>query len=355
MKIIQKITKQLSNVLLIGVILGMVGTGCYTDYIPIDLKYEGDETLQFSASGETKPLTFQSNTNEWEISSDASWLSIDNKSSGINAGLREKSPYTVNVTASKNDSFDNRTAKITITGFHKKTTGGNYYKLDTIINVTQAGTPPIFICDKDTILFESIGGSQIFDITSNTVWTITWPADNLWLRSINPKSSNIKEPVTVTVPVTVEVDANESTTDRKEIITVTPNNNNLPPKTIVVKQKGKEFVPTLTINKDKINFDAIAHDPESFTITSNTPWMFIIKYEEGDDEWLQTNPFKEEHINKGETPVSISAIENLNTTGRTATITFYYIIAGKSEPVPDLKITVTQAGAGDEGAKIPPG
>ena len=117
--------------------------------------------MTFTSTGGNQNLGVQSNTS-WSVSDTVSWISLA-PASGSNNG-------TVVVTCTPNAASVSRSATITATG-----TG---VAAQTVL-VTQSGAPLTLSVNPSTLNFTSPGGSAVFNILSNTNWTL---ADTLWFE-----------------------------------------------------------------------------------------------------------------------------------------------------------------------------
>jgi len=156
-------------------------------------------SLSFTGSGEQQTFTINSNA-DWEISSDADWLTVS-PTSGSPAGFLG-SLDTVTVTVAANPTTAQRTAKIIVNGV-----GGEH-----TINVTQAAGTSSLSVSPASLSFAASGGQQTFSITSNTNWTIL-STDSSWVK-ISPASGSNNGTVMVTIA------ENTATTQRTATITV---------------------------------------------------------------------------------------------------------------------------------------
>ena len=161
----------------------------------------GDDTLSkdylnvtpnmvLQKDGDTKDLQISANCN-WTITimNNANWLTV-NPMSGSNS-------QTVTITAG-NNSGSERVAVLSIKGGslpEKKVTITQWGTSESE-NPDNPDTPTEYSlsANKSSLDFENTGGSQSFNVTSNTNWTITAPS---WC-TVSPSSGNNNASVTVT-------------------------------------------------------------------------------------------------------------------------------------------------------------
>ena len=132
-------TKIFAAILLFSSVL----TGCFetSTEIPITMHVSAS-SLNFDSSGENKSLVIVSNTNNWTVGSDASWLTIS-PTSGMGDEI-------IILSASQNTGTTERTATLTVSG-----TGFNTQH----INVTQSGPPPS-VFGNNIVASSSFGGGN---------------------------------------------------------------------------------------------------------------------------------------------------------------------------------------------------
>ena len=158
----------------------------------------GDETLSkdylnvtpnmvLQKDGDTKDLQISANCN-WTITimNNANWLTV-NPMSGSNS-------QTVTITAG-NNSGSERIAVLSIKGgsLPEKKVTITQWGSDTPDN-PDTPTEYSLSANKSSLDFENTGGSQTFNITSNTNWSITAPS---WC-TVSPSSGSNNASITVT-------------------------------------------------------------------------------------------------------------------------------------------------------------
>ena len=249
--------------------------------------------LEFTSNGGIKTFKITTNTS-WTVACDQTWCSV--------SPVSGKNESNITVTVFENTSILERSAIITV-----KSDVGNQ-----TVKVNQDGAAAALTLSENSIEFTSASGSQLFNITSNTSWTVS--TDQSWCTvNLTSDSGNGS--------VTVSVGENTSTSERSATITVTSDAGN---KIVNVTQNGAEAVLTLSVN----NLEFISSSgSQTFIITSN------ISYKVSSSQSWCT-------ISSGPRPnhVKVSVDENTSTSERTATITV------ESETI-TRTLMVTQSGA----------
>ena len=142
--------------------------------------------LNLLGDGQSADLTIDANCS-WTITVDADWLSVS-PMSGSNK-------QTVTVTVGKNPTSSPRTALLTVSG-------GSLVRRVAVTQAKASSTPEdpdtpteySLSANKSSLDFENTGGSQSFNITSNTKWTITAPS---WC-TVSPSTGSNNASITVT-------------------------------------------------------------------------------------------------------------------------------------------------------------
>ena len=240
------------------------------------------QTLNFLGSlAQQKTFSITSSTN-WTVNCDASWLTIT-PSSGSNKA-------TVTVAADANTNNTLRTATITVSGTDAP---------PQTITVTQT---PILSVSPDSISFVASGELKTFTITStssSTYWIVS--SDSSWLF-ISPTSGYNNCSINVTAR------ANNTTTERKAIITVSGGGEK---QTINVTQDKDTPNAYLTINTSSLNFST-SNSQQTFTISSNRDWTIS-----SNSQWIKVNPAS----GSGNQTVTVAVDSNATASQRTAIIT----------------------------------
>ncbi len=159
-----------------------------------------------------------------------------------------------------------------------------------------------------------VNSSQTFNITSDTSWVIsntqTWITPNVTTGKNNSA-------------ITLTARANPTVNQRIDTLTVT--GKDLSSQNIVVTQSAG--IPTLSVSTNNISLDALAINPATFSINSNTNWLI-----QSSQNWLTPNIIK----GSDSAIVTLTAMYNNSLKSRTDTIT----ISGNG--VNSKEVTITQ-------------
>lgn len=191
--------------------------------------------LSFESVGGTQEIAISSNF-DYQITSNVDWLTCKKVSNGVS------------VTASFYDITEDRTAEMTISNAK--------YNQSKSIKVTQKKFVLEFEVGISELTFEAEGGTQTIPVTANFEYSVSESAD--WL-SYQITSSGVK------LTATANVEEKENTAEVKIYSSkygVT--------KTVYVKQK--KFVPTITIDKTELCFEAKG-GMQSFSVSANFEYI----------------------------------------------------------------------------------
>lgn len=255
------------------------------------------------ANSKNSTANFQiiSNT-DWSIMCDQKWLSVSpssgNGSAWITLTAAEDNPITTK-----------RFATITVS------TSG---VANQVILVEQDGTSTIFSVSPSTINIGSDAGSTSFTVSSNILWTTL--IDQSWV-AIFPTSGSF------TSTVSVNYEANNTTSERTSTITINGANGNN--KYVQITQAG--VAKSLTASATKLKVSEVANNSISFDITSNTSWSIT-----SNQTWLSISPSG--GMNNAKITVACTE-DNPLALERVATLTI------SADGLTDKTITVTQAAA----------
>lgn len=253
------------------------------------------------ANSASSTANFQiiSNT-DWSISSDQTWLSASPSSSNGSAWIT--------LTANEdNPNATKRSASVTVSASGVSSQ---------VITVEQDGTSTIFSVTPTSINVASNAGSTSFNVTSNILWTSL--IDQSWV-TITPTSG------TSSSSVSVNYEANNSTSERSSIITI--NGTNGDKKYVQINQAGA--AKSLSVSTTTLNVTEVANNSTSFDITSNSSWSIS-----SNQTWLSTSPTG--GMNNANITVTCTE-DNPLAVERTATLTI------SVDGLADKTITVTQA------------
>ena len=177
-----------------------------------------NSSLNFVAAGGSSLFSFNTNKN-WTITSDQTWLTLDQTS-----GEPNKDAISVKATCAENTAYTSRTANITISA------GG----LTQTIKVTQEAAKKVvsLAVSTSSLSFPGQGGTSSFTVTCNDNWTITDIPDWMTLSQTSGTESTSAITVNVTVKQNLFYNSNSKS------ITIRSNSDNSVVKTISISQKG---------------------------------------------------------------------------------------------------------------------
>lgn len=159
--------------------------------------------------------------------------------------------------------------------------------------VEQAGCPPkpeepVFKLSVQSAEIEAEGGFAEVSVTSNIDYSYELPVD--WIKEVTTKAAS-------EYVHTFEILPNETSEDRRAVISFCGNNNCLP---FTVVQKGKKEVDRLEVDVKSISVEATGTEaPITVTVTSDTSWEVS-----SDAGWCTVDPSS--GVNDGSFNVSIS-------------------------------------------------
>jgi hypothetical protein len=245
-------------------------------------------SLNFAAAGGQQTVTVTSDMSaNWNIHSDASWLTVSPASGNKNG--------TVTLTAAANTGTASRTATVTVKS--------GYEIYTRTVTVTQdAYVPPAttLTVSASAIDFLADSGTETFTVSSNTSWTVG--SDAAWV-SVSPASGSNDGTITVTVAA--------NTTNISRTATVTVSGGGIT-RNVTIRQKAPAPpATTLTVSPTSLDF-AAAGGTETFTVSSNTSWTVG-----SSATWLSVSPAS----GSNDGTVTLTASANTSTASRTATVT----------------------------------
>ena len=240
-------------------------------------------SLDFDATGSTTSVSIASNAS-WIATSNPSWLSIEETSSGTGDG-------TIMVKAAENPTATVRTASITV----------RVGALTEVVSVTQAAAAPRLALTSTSLDFDAAGSTKSVSIASNASWTSTTNSPT-WL-SIEETSSGTGDGT-----IMLKAAENPTATVRTASITV-----RVGALTEVVSVTQAAAAPRLALTSTSLDFDA-AGSTKSVSIASNASWTSTTN----SPTWLS---IEETSSGTGDGTIMLKAAENLTTISRTAEIT----------------------------------
>ena len=157
-----------------------------------------EKAANFEASGGDKSITVTSNA-DWTVSCPADWVTVSPKAGSGNG--------TIKITVPANETFDVRSADITVAAGDKTQT----------IKVNQLSLAPSLLIDPATADVPAEGGEVTLNITSNAPWTLTIPEGVDWI-SAEPMEGTGSATVKVTVLQNVEREGRTAKLTVKETV-----------------------------------------------------------------------------------------------------------------------------------------
>lgn len=182
-----------------------------------------------------------------------------------------------------NENEDSRSGIITFTG--------NGVAMDFVVNqagISPVPEEPVFKLSVQSAEIEAEGGFAEVSVTSNIDYSYELPVD--WIKEVTTKAAS-------EYVHTFEILPNETSEDRRAVISFCGNNNCLP---FTVVQKGKKEVDRLEVDVKSISVEATGTEtPITVTVTSDTSWEVT-----SDAGWCTVDPSS--GVNDGSFNVSIS-------------------------------------------------
>ncbi|MFI3315761.1 MAG: BACON domain-containing carbohydrate-binding protein, partial [Rikenellaceae bacterium] len=225
----------------------------------------------------------------------------------------------ITVSYSANSEYDSRSASF---NFEIEGTTQSF-------TITQAGETfiPTLSLSKTSQTVESTSGSLTLNVTSNTSWIVTDIPSWITLSQTSGEGD---------VAITVSYGENSDYSSRTGSFTFSYDNSSV---SVTVTQEGKEFIPTLSIDKTTQSVTATAGS-FSLNLTSNTSWSAT-----NNSSWITLSKTSGE----GDAAITVSYSENSEYTSRSETLTFNYdnssvsvtITQEAKEFIPTLSISKT--------------
>lgn len=257
--------------------------------------------LSFSAAGADNTFAITSSAS-WTIAEDADWLSVTPTSGTGNAVI------TVSVLAHTGVVRRSEKIEVAVSGVSSRS-----------VEVYQEGIPATLSISTAATDFTAMGGVTNIAVTSNTSWKVT---ESLSWISVTPSTG------TGDGAISINCQINTSEIPRTGTITLAPTaGTGAVTQVIAVSQLGASS--TIAVSPASFNI-AAEGGTSTLALTSMISWLIT----EAAD-WLEVNP----PMGTGDATISISALANLTTQARTATIT----VTGEDGTF--RTVSVTQAGA----------
>ena len=244
-----------------------------------------DQEISVPAAGADETVTFQTNQ-DWTANSDAAWVTVTPAAgSGADAGA------TITVSVAKNDTFDARSAKVSVKAG----------PLSATITVNQAGKDVVFTLSDQELNAEVAGLEKTIEFESNIDWTAASDADWVTVTPASGKASDAK------ASITIKAGENVLTKVRTAKVSVSAGNKTA---VITVSQKAAPAYFRLTSSSEQ----TIEYNGEtSISFESNAAWTVS-----SDAEWLSVSPANGE----GNGTVNVKAGINESNDKRTAKLVF---------------------------------
>ncbi|MBS7290720.1 MAG: BACON domain-containing protein [Bacteroidales bacterium] len=262
-----------------------------------------DQEISAPAAGLEQTVTFQTNQ-DWSATPDAGWVTVTPAS-----GSAADGSATITVSVVKNDTFDARTAKVSVKAG----------PLSATITVNQAGKDVVFTLSDQQLNAEAAGLEKTIEFESNTDWTASSDASWLTVTPASGKASDAK------VSITIKAEKNDTFDARTAKVNVTAGENSA---VITVNQAGKDMV--FTLSDQQINAETAGLE-KTIEFESNADWTAS-----SDASWLTVTPASGK-ASDAKVSITIKAEKNDTFDARTAKVN---VTAGKKSAV----ITVNQAG-----------
>ena len=270
-------------------------------------------------AGGTMEVTISSNV-DWTLSipEAASWLSV-NPASG-EAG----DEITITFTAAANDTYDKRSATVTVSGENKKGSDSEEF------TISQKQKDAL-ILSEDVIEVGYEGKTINITLQANSDFTYAIAdAAKSWIVPVQPNAAPTRALVESTVSFNVL--ANTVKEAREGVITFT---NAAGDETVTVKQEAlPEPDPELTISPAAISDVEVAGASVKLALTSNMPWSVSIP---SGVNWVSVSPAQGEAGENIEVTVTIQGHDAND--GRTTDLTFTCTNAENESKVVTVKVT----------------
>ena len=263
-----------------------------------------DQEISAPAAGLEQTVTFQTNQ-DWSATPDAGWVTVTPAS-----GSAADGSATITVSVVKNDTFDARSAKVSVKAG----------PLSATITVNQAGKDVVFTLSDQQLNAETAGLEKTIEFESNTDWTASSDASWLTVTPASGKASDAK------VSITIKAEKNETFDARTAKINVTAGKNSA---VITVSQAGKDVI--FTLSDQQLNADTAGLE-KTIEFESNADWTAS-----SDASWLTVTPASGK-ASDAKVSISIKAEKNTLAKTRNAKVS---VSAGSKSAV----ITVNQEAA----------
>ena len=263
-----------------------------------------DQEISAPAAGLEQTVTFQTNQ-DWSATPDAGWVTVTPAS-----GSAADGSATITVSVVKNDTFDARSAKVSVKAG----------PLSATITVNQAGKDVVFTLSDQQLNAEAAGLEKTIEFESNTDWTASSDASWLTVTPASGKASDAK------VSITIKAEKNDTFDARTAKVNVTAGKNSA---VITVSQAGKDVI--FTLSDQQLNAETAGLE-KTIEFESNADWTAS-----SDASWLTVTPASGK-ASDAKVSISIKAEKNTLAKTRNAKVS---VSAGSKSAV----ITVNQEAA----------
>ena len=263
-----------------------------------------DQEISAPAAGLEQTVTFQTNQ-DWSATPDAGWVTVTPAS-----GSAADGSATITVSVVKNDTFDARSAKVSVKAG----------PLSATITVNQAGKDVVFTLSDQQLNAETAGLEKTIEFESNADWTASSDASWLTVTPASGKASDAK------VSITIKAEKNETFDARTAKVNVTAGENSA---VITVNQAGKDVV--FTLSDQQLNAETAGLE-KTIEFESNADWTAS-----SDASWLTVTPASGK-ASDAKVSITIKAEKNTLAKTRNAKVS---VSAGSKSAV----ITVNQEAA----------
>ena len=263
-----------------------------------------DQEISAPAAGLEQTVTFQTNQ-DWSATPDAGWVTVTPAS-----GSAADGSATITVSVVKNDTFDARSAKVSVKAG----------PLSATITVNQAGKDVVFTLSDQQLNAEAAGLEKTIEFESNIDWTASSDASWLTVTPASGKASDAK------VSITIKAEKNDTFDARTAKVNVTAGKNSA---VITVSQAGKDVI--FTLSDQQLNAETAGLE-KTIEFESNADWTAS-----SDASWLTVTPASGK-ASDAKVSISIKAEKNTLAKTRNAKVS---VSAGSKSAV----ITVNQEAA----------
>ena len=258
---------------------GLLVLACTPTVIP-ELSLS-DLAANFEATGALEKTVSVTSNVDWTVSCPDAWVTVSPSSGTGNGAFK--------ISVQENKAFETRTSTVTVKAGDKSSS----------VKVSQLGLTPSILVAPATLVVEAAGGTASVDVTSNSPWTVTVPADGSWVTPDAASGEGNKKVTFTVAPNTAfearSVDVLFTAQDKKATVKITQ----------------AAPAPTLEVNPFAIS---AAAEGASFEIDveSNAPWTVTVA-----DNWITVEPASGE----GNAKVILTVAESDSRQVRTAVVT----------------------------------